>query len=77
MLAKGATDSSADRHQQAIDNSLLRAQVAAGEGRLDDALAWLDLVLTVDGALPVDWQTRRREWQAARNGLRRAELGRG
>jgi hypothetical protein len=53
---------SAERHQRAVARSLGFAQEAAGRGDIDDALAWLGVVETVDGGLPARWERTRAYW---------------
>jgi hypothetical protein len=61
--------SSGERHERAVQRSLMWAQAAADAGDLADALRWLDVVVAAHGSLPLEWEERRERWSAE---LRRA-----
>lgn len=55
--------SAQDRQRAAVQNALARAETAAETGSLDDALSWLEVARTVDGALSRYWDERRQTWE--------------
>ena len=52
----------AERHQNAVANTLGLAREAAARGDFADALEWLAVVDVVDGALPAGWELKRAVW---------------
>ena len=55
----------AERHRQAVAQSLRCAEDAAAAGEFGDALDWLRLIDYVDGGLSPFWQRRRESWLLA------------
>jgi hypothetical protein len=54
-----------DRHRRAVEQSLACAQTAAAAGDLRDALEWLEMLRSIDGALPAPWEDKRQRWKQA------------
>ena len=53
---------STERHEQAVAQSLRWAEDAAATQDFKQALGWLAVVETVDGALPPEWEQARTSW---------------
>jgi queuine/archaeosine tRNA-ribosyltransferase len=51
------------RHKRAVAQTLRWAQEAASREAFSDALAWLNVVKVVDGALTPDWQRTQTSWR--------------
>lgn len=55
----------ADRHRQAVSNSLSWADQSAAEGDYALAIAWLDIITATGDTLPDPYPARRAGWQGA------------
>lgn len=63
--AQRASDAVADRHRQAVANTLSWADLAAAEGDYRGAIAWLDTITAIGDMLPDPYPARRARWLAA------------
>ena len=53
------------RHERAVARSLVHADLAAQDGDLREALAWLSVLDSMGDPLPAEYERKRRAWHAA------------